>query len=157
MVEQAREPMLLGRAVSLPATLGGMPSDDAPKLAAADSTDALPRLASDGTKDELQLALLQDVFGPERTIFASMRFPVPPEARALAEALKAHRIFLKIVDLRPGADISTEVFAWIEYSHTFLVFGTHNYGEETGNPASSCAECKYAQNMNKRYKQIDLV
>ena len=60
-------------------------------------------------------------------IFGSMRFPVPPEARALAAALQAHGIHLKIVDLRPGADISTEVFAWIEFAHTFLVFGTANY------------------------------
>jgi hypothetical protein len=87
--------------------------------------------------------------GPERTIFGSMRFPVPPEARALAEALLAHGIYLKIVDLRPGADISTEVFAWIEFAHAFLAFGTSNYGEDTGNPASSCAECKYAQNLGK--------
>ena len=95
--------------------------------------------------------------GPARTIFGSMRFPVPEEARALAAVLKACGIFLKIVDLRPGADISTEVFAWIEFAHTFLVFGTANYGEETDNPACSCAEAKYAQNLGKRVILIRMI
>ena len=144
MVEQARA-AVLGDPLRDEA-----PRRDAPLQAVASAPAALG--ASDPADDEshqLPLAVPQDI-GPDRTIFGSMRFPVSPEARALAEALRAHRIFLKIVDLRPGADISTEVFAWIEYAHTFLVFGTSHYGEDTGNPASSCAECKYAQNLNKR-------
>lgn len=165
MVEKARE-----------AALGQVPADDPPHrkvatapdgdpfaapvpdaapdadpfAAPAAAPDAAPAAApADDGQNLLPLALPSDI-GPERTIFGSMRFPVPPEARTLAEALKAHGIYLKIVDLRPGADISTEVFAWIEYAHTFIVFGTQNYGEDTGNPASSCAECKYAQNLGKR-------
>ena len=52
--------------------------------------------------------------------------------------------------MKAGQDISTEVFEWIEWADTFLVFGTANYGEDTGNPASSCMEAKYAQNERKR-------
>eukprot|EP01052_Picozoa_sp_SAG31_P040472 SAG31_NODE_5868_length_2282_cov_6.325240_1_plen_237_part_10 len=85
-----------------------------------------------------------------RTIFGSMRFPVPAEARQLQQALATEGITLHIVEARAGQDISDEVFEWIEHSDTFLVFGTQNYGEDTGNPASSCAEAKYAQHQGKR-------
>lgn len=171
MVEQARD-----------AALGEVPRDEAPRLATAKSAGARLGGGSAGRetdsegegskeKNRLPLALPSEI-SPQRTIFGSMRFPVSAEARALAEALQVEGIHLKIVDLRPGADIrhesvfllpflvglplgacicvtcgavrSTEVFAWVEYAHTFLVFGTHHYGEDTGNPASSCAECKCA-------------
>ena len=54
-------------------------------------------------------------------------------------------------------DITDEVFEWIEYADTFLVFGTRDYGEDTGNPASSCAESKYAQNQKKRIILIRMI
>lgn len=85
-----------------------------------------------------------------RTIFGSMRFPVPAEAIQLQQALATEGITLHIVRARAGQDISDEVFEWIEHSNTFLVFGTQNYGEDTGNPASSYAEAKYAQHQGKR-------
>eukprot|EP01052_Picozoa_sp_SAG31_P009221 SAG31_NODE_480_length_15108_cov_56.073423_10_plen_673_part_00 len=85
-----------------------------------------------------------------RTIFGSMRFPVPPEARQLQKSLAREGITLHIVEARAGDDISDEVFEWIEHADSFLVFGTHHYGEDTGNPASSCAEAKYAQYQGKR-------
>eukprot|EP01047_Picozoa_sp_COSAG01_P000879 COSAG01_NODE_17_length_39991_cov_30.596160_38_plen_128_part_00 len=51
--------------------------------------------------------------------------------------------------MNAGGDISQEVFAGIERASTFLVFGTKHYGEDTGNPASSYEEAKYAQNEQK--------
>ena len=79
-----------------------------------------------------------------------MRFPVPDEAWALQAPLANLGVTLKIVYMQAGQDIADEVFEWIEHADTFLVFGTQNYGEDTGNPASSCAEAKYAQNQGKR-------
>ena len=71
-------------------------------------------------------------------IFASMRFvngqPLP-EALELQTVLRNHGITLKIVQLTAGADITQEVFESIEQAEAFLVFGTKNYGEKTGNTA----------------------
>eukprot|EP01047_Picozoa_sp_COSAG01_P046686 COSAG01_NODE_4404_length_5060_cov_11.077202_2_plen_1099_part_01 len=87
---------------------------------------------------------------PACTVFGSMRFPVPPEAMLLQAALKQLGVTLTIIAMRAGQDISKEVFAAIEHAETFLVFGTHHYGEDTGNPASSCREAKFAENLGKR-------
>eukprot|EP01047_Picozoa_sp_COSAG01_P058655 COSAG01_NODE_6939_length_3431_cov_3.279712_3_plen_755_part_00 len=84
------------------------------------------------------------------TIFGSMRFPVPPEALALQAALQQEGITLTIVNMSAGQDISAKVFEAIERADFFLVFGTHHYGEDTGNPASSCREAKFAENLGKR-------
>jgi hypothetical protein len=65
------------------------------------------------------------------SIFGSMRFPVPPEARALFEALKSEGLHLKIIEMKAGQDIDKEVYSGIEHADTFLVFGTHHYGENT--------------------------
>ena len=75
-------------------------------------------------------------------IFGSMRFPVPPEARALCEALKAYGVHMHIVEMQAGADIDEEVYQWIEHCNTFFVFGTHHYGEDTGNSACTYKEVK---------------
>jgi hypothetical protein len=91
------------------------------------------------------------------TIFASMRFPVPDEARQLQRELAKAGLIMHIVEMQAGADISDEVFEWIEHADTFLVFGTQHYGEDTGNPASSCAEAKYAQNQGKRMILIRMI
>ena len=96
-------------------------------------------------------------FPPERTIFGSMRFPIPDEALDLRGALATVGILLKIIELKPGQDISTQVFLWIEYADTFLVFGSQNYGEDTGNPASTHAESKYAQNLQKRIVLLRMI
>jgi len=71
-------------------------------------------------------------------VFASMRFvdgkPLP-EAIHLQKTLQEHGVFLKIISLTAGADITQEVFEAIEQAEAFLVFGTEDYGEKTDNPA----------------------
>jgi hypothetical protein len=74
----------------------------------------------------------------KHTVFASMRFvngQALPEAILLREALKEQSVGLQIVELTAGADINEEVFGSIEQADVFMVFGTHNYGEKTANPA----------------------
>eukprot|EP01052_Picozoa_sp_SAG31_P041598 SAG31_NODE_6350_length_2052_cov_1.145929_1_plen_578_part_01 len=93
----------------------------------------------------------------DRTIFGSMRFPVPHEATQLQQALAKMGITLHIVRAQAGQDITDEVFEWIEHADTFLVFGTKDYGEDTGNPASSYAEAKYAQHQGKRVILIRMI
>ena len=92
---------------------------------------------------KLKAALGQDVVSDAEknsmhTIFASMRFvngaPLP-EALKLREELEKQNVFLKIVELKAGADINQEVFESIEQAGAFLVFGTSTYGEKTANPA----------------------
>ena len=101
MVEQARD-----------AAPGEVSRDEADPFAT--STSAGARLGGGSAegegseeRDRLPLALPPEI-SPQRTIFGSMRFPVSAEARALAEALELEGIHLKIVDLRPGADIRHE-------------------------------------------------
>eukprot|EP01047_Picozoa_sp_COSAG01_P073113 COSAG01_NODE_11820_length_1853_cov_2.289624_1_plen_455_part_01 len=57
---------------------------------------------------------------PARTVFGSMRFPVPLEAMLLQAALKQLGVTLTIIAMRAGQDISKEVFAAIEHAETFL-------------------------------------
>eukprot|EP01047_Picozoa_sp_COSAG01_P024000 COSAG01_NODE_1467_length_10217_cov_33.824570_16_plen_211_part_00 len=83
-------------------------------------------------------------------IFGSMRFPPPPEAIQLQQALRQEGVDLMIIDMKAGNDIDTEVFTSIEEAETFLVFGTSRYGEDTGNQASTFYESKYAHKANKR-------
>ena len=54
-----------------------------------------------------------------------MRFDgvIPPMALELKAALEQHDIFLKIVNMTAGGDIDKEVYEWIEFCDTFLVFG----------------------------------
>ena len=97
----------------------------------------------DDISAKLKAALGQDVVSDAEknsmhTIFASMRFvdgkPLP-EAVKLREELEKQNVFLKIVELKAGADINQEVFESIEQAGAFLVFGTSTYGEKTANPA----------------------
>jgi hypothetical protein len=85
-----------------------------------------------------------------RVIFGSMRFPPPPEALRLKAALHLRGVELLIIDMTAGGDIDTSVFEGIERANSFLVFGTSHYGEDTGNPASTFFESKYALDRNKR-------
>jgi hypothetical protein len=85
---------------------------------------------------------------PARAIFASMRFKggaILPEAKALQLQLQLRDVDLQIIDMNAGGDIDTEVFSGIEFCDSFLVFGTAGYGEDTGNPASTFFESKFAQ------------
>ena len=97
----------------------------------------------DDISAKLKAALGQDVVSDAEknsmhTIFASMRFvdgkPLP-EAVKLREELEKQNVFLKIVELKAGADINQEVFESIEQAGAFMVFGTSTYGEKTANPA----------------------
>ena len=56
-----------------------------------------------------------------------------------------------------GGDIDTTVFGGIERADTFLVFGTSDYGQDTGNPASTFYESKFAQNTKRRIILIKMI
>jgi len=105
---------------------------------------------------ELLEAPPTDVPG-KAVIFGSMRFPVPPEARALAEALQAKGVVLKIVDMMAGGDIDREVFRWVRHADNFLVFGCKRYGEDSGNSASSYHELKFAQAKRKNVMLLRMI
>jgi len=90
-------------------------------------------------------------------IFGSMRFPAPPEARQLAVALQERGIQLKIIDMEAGGDIDKEVFSWIRFAETFMVFGCERYGEDTGNSACTYHELKYACGMKKRIVLLKMI
>ena len=68
-----------------------------------------------------------------------------PEAEKLRDELYKKNIDLQIINADAGDDITETVFNAIENAHAFLVFGTDNYGENTGNPASTFYEAKFAQ------------
>eukprot|EP01048_Picozoa_sp_COSAG05_P019626 COSAG05_NODE_3123_length_2306_cov_1.765745_2_plen_599_part_00 len=104
--------------------------------------------AADWTLSPIQPSKTFD-FLPALCIFGSMRFPVPDAARVLFVALQAAGVYLKIVDMKAGQDIDKEVYEWIEHCHAFLVFGTKNYGEDTGNSACTYNEVKFAQAKKK--------
>ena len=90
---------------------------------------------------------------PDRSIFASMRFRhgfVLREAVFLERELEKYGYKLHIIDMRAGGDIDEKVFSTIEHCNIFLVFGTRDYGENTGNSASTYRESKYAENKGKK-------
>ena len=96
----------------------------------------------------------------QRQIFGSMRFKnggILPEASQLQRELAKHATPMKIIDMKAGGDIDTEVFSAIEACDTFLVFGTSGYGEDTGNQSSTFYESKYAHGKNKRIILIRMI
>eukprot|EP01048_Picozoa_sp_COSAG05_P012560 COSAG05_NODE_1267_length_5328_cov_2.245554_1_plen_1512_part_01 len=86
-----------------------------------------------------------------------MRFPAPPEVRELYEALLPHGVYLKIVDMKAGGNISEEVFSWLDHASTFLAVGTKNYAEKTSNPACSYKELMFAQVQGKRIIPLRMI
>ena len=87
----------------------------------------------------------------DKVVFASLRFPDSlQEARQLQDDLALRGVTLKIVDVDAGGDVDMEVFTWLDFADTMVVFGTARYGEDTGNPACTYKELKYAQCTNKR-------
>eukprot|EP01047_Picozoa_sp_COSAG01_P083022 COSAG01_NODE_17200_length_1170_cov_12.417367_2_plen_369_part_01 len=103
-------------------------------------------------------AMVSECTDSKRLVFGSSRWPLPPEARQLQAVLDAeHGVTLFLLAAEPGRDISDEIFAKIEEADTFLVFGTRNYGENTGNPASTYYEAKFAQNAQKRILLIQMM
>ena len=92
-------------------------------------------------------------------VFGSMRFDgvIPSMANTLKDALEAVGLTLKIIDMEAGGDIDKEVFRWIEACDTFLVFGSTNYGEDTGNQACTYYEYKHAFAMKKKIILIRMI
>lgn len=98
-------------------------------------------------------------FVKPRRAFASLRFDgvVTKYAKKVQTALAERGVDLRIVDIIPGRDIDTEVFSGIEEAEAFIVFGSSNYGEDTGNPASTFHELKYAQECKKQIIMIRMI
>eukprot|EP01043_Picozoa_sp_COSAG02_P070584 COSAG02_NODE_12554_length_1526_cov_1.647512_1_plen_405_part_00 len=91
--------------------------------------------------------------------FASLRFDgiVPLEAAKLAAAMAERGAALEIVNMVGGGDIDAAVINGIEHCDTFIVFGSMKYGEDTGNPACTYYESKYAQDQKKRIVLIRMI
>lgn len=86
-------------------------------------------------------------------LFGSVRYKngkILPEAVQLQCELAKAGLELTLVDMTAGGDIDANVFGGIEKADTFVVFGTVDYGENTGNPACTYYESKFAQSYGKR-------
>ena len=94
-----------------------------------------------------------------RSAFASLRFDgvVPVAAEELQAALEQRRVAMQIINMKAGGDIDAAVFEGIEHCDTFIVFGSMKYGENTGNPACTYNECKFAQSKQKRIILIRMI
>jgi hypothetical protein len=86
-------------------------------------------------------------------VFGSMRFNSTGPARSggeadlLSKALEKHGVKLHIIDVAAGASITLTVFETMERCSAFVVFGTRDYGERTGNPAATDCELAYWQGL----------
>ena len=97
---------------------------------------------------------------PERSAFASLRFDdaVPSAASELQAALaERFDVSLEIVNMKGGGDIDQAVIDGIEHCSTFVVFGSKHYGQDTGNPACTYYESKFAQSLQKRIILIRMI
>ena len=63
-----------------------------------------------------------------------------PQARELKAALAERGVLLHIIDVSAGENIEDKVFMTMEACDALLVFGSRDYGEDTGNPASTYHE-----------------
>ena len=61
------------------------------------------------------------------------------------------------VTLACTGDIDTEVFEWIEHCNFFIIFGSAEYGEDTGNSACTYNEAKFAQGKGKTVILIRMI
>ena len=82
---------------------------------------------------------------------------VVPMAKQLQRALSAHGIKLHIIDMMAGGNINKAVFSAIESSDTFIVFGSAQYGEDTGNQACTYYEYEHAFSLKKRIILIRMI
>jgi protein-L-isoaspartate O-methyltransferase len=88
-----------------------------------------------------------------KKLFGSVRYKdgrIMPEALQLQSELRSVGLDLTLVDMTAGGDIDTNVFGGIEKADTFVVFGTADYGQNTGNPACTYYESKFALTNRKR-------
>jgi len=90
-------------------------------------------------------------------VFASLRFGKGYEelARKLRKALRPYGIELHIVDAA-GGSINGHVFPLMEKCHAFLAFGGMEYGEDTGNKASTHHEVLHWEGYCKDRPMIPL-
>eukprot|EP01045_Picozoa_sp_COSAG04_P035056 COSAG04_NODE_7932_length_1045_cov_0.902748_3_plen_78_part_01 len=68
-------------------------------------------------------------------------------AEELLAALKPKGIEAKIINMTAGGNIKQEVFSQIEACGAFVAFGSKEYGEDTGNSASTYRESMYVENL----------
>eukprot|EP01047_Picozoa_sp_COSAG01_P074934 COSAG01_NODE_12680_length_1700_cov_11.066209_1_plen_377_part_10 len=93
--------------------------------------------------------------------FFSLRFGaqhgVVPMAKQLQGALARRGTQARIIDMMAGGDIDATVFRTIEECGTFVVFGSAQYGEDTGNQACTYYEYKHAFALKKRIVLIRMI
>ena len=93
--------------------------------------------------------------------FFSLRFGaehgVVPMAKQLQGALARRGTQARIIDMMAGGDIDATVFRSIEECGTFVVFGSAQYGEDTGNQACTYYEYKHAHDRKKRIVLIRMI
>ena len=65
-----------------------------------------------------------------------------PQARELKAALAERGVLLHIIDVSAGENIEDKVFMTMEACDALIVFGSRDYGQDTGNPASTYHEIK---------------
>eukprot|EP01047_Picozoa_sp_COSAG01_P091549 COSAG01_NODE_23125_length_827_cov_3.089286_1_plen_246_part_01 len=93
--------------------------------------------------------------------FFSLRFGaehgVVPMAKQLQGAMAQRGEEARIIDMMAGGDIDATVFRSIEECGTFVVFGSAQYGEDTGNQACTYYEYKHAHDRKKRIILIRMI
>eukprot|EP01047_Picozoa_sp_COSAG01_P010114 COSAG01_NODE_425_length_17240_cov_29.899306_1_plen_458_part_10 len=93
--------------------------------------------------------------------FFSLRFGakhgVVPMAKQLQGALARRGTPARIIDMMAGGDIDATVFRSIEECGTFVVFGSAEYGEDTGNQACTYYEYKHAFALKKNIILIRMI
>jgi len=124
------------------------PTGSSSKLALSSNGIAISQAFTEAIPDDLP---------GSHVIFGSMRFPAPPEAFVLQEALRKHGVYLKIVDVNAGCDIDHEVFSWLDHAESMLIFGGARYGQDTGNPACTYNEYHFARESGKRIILVRMI
>jgi len=121
------------------------------------------RSSRDDGKPDISIELLPPA-SPESShfpkIFASLRFPNGkplPAAVILKAKLAELGVELRIVEVELGGNITDHVQCEIDACDVFLVFGTQDYGEDTGNDACTYCEANYARAQGKRFLLLRMI
>jgi hypothetical protein len=95
----------------------------------------------------------------QRSGFVSCRFDgvVPKHVAELQAAMEPRDVTMKMVNMTAGGDIDAEVFEWIEHCDFFIIMGSEEYGENTGNSACTYNEAKFAQGKGKHVILIRMI